>query len=256
MTFCRFARNMVKKKMEPCLSISGSIKSFQLAPPGTPSRIISPRNLLTGKAPKIAKTLELFPIGRQDTKEIKLFGGAKLERSSPREAKEGEDRGSEGSDRYTIDLTKDDLFTTVIDARIDVQKELETASDERKPFLASSENVLKILANGTSYGVFVEFIVDDRLEETPTTVFYGGSSTRVEARLHKVGKDGDTEISDYKVETAGKFFAPFGALIPAGGRLLLNRGTSRRGPRTNLCILRHGQHGVLRLSQTARARRI
>jgi hypothetical protein len=38
---------------------------------------------------------------------------------------------------------------------------------------------------------------------------------------HRVGMDGITEISDYKVETAGKFFAPFGTLIPAAGRLFL-----------------------------------
>lgn len=70
--------------------------------------------------------------------------------------------------------------------------------------------------------MLVEFIADDHLEEMPTTVYFGGgSSAKVKARLHKVGKDGDQEISDYKAEKAGKYFAPFGALIPAAGRLML-----------------------------------
>jgi hypothetical protein len=157
--------------------------------------------LLRGKTPKILKTLKLYPIGRQETKIIKLFG----------------------DDKYEVDLTKDDLFTMVIDARIDVQDELanEATPQERKVFLASLENALKLLANSSSYGVLNEFIADDRLEEVPTIVYHGGKSTKVKARAHKVGMDGTTEISDYKVEKAGKFFAPFGTLIPAAGRLLL-----------------------------------
>ena len=157
--------------------------------------------LLGGKTPKILKTLELYPIGRQDTKIIKLFG----------------------DDKYEIDLTKDDLFATVIDARIDVQEEAanEATPQERRVFLASLENALKLLANSTSYGVLNEFISDDRLEEVQTIVYHGGKSTKVKARARKVGVDGEVEISDYKVETAGKFFAPFGTLIPAAGRLLL-----------------------------------
>jgi hypothetical protein len=107
---------------------------------------------------------------------------------------------------------------------------------DRKVFLASLENALKLLANSTSYGVLNEFITDDHLKEVPTIVYHGGRSTKVKARLHKVGMDGETEISDYKAEKAGKFFAPFGTLIPAAGRLLLaiysiNRKSARRGTR-------------------------
>jgi hypothetical protein len=153
--------------------------------------------LLTGRTPKILKTLELYAIGRQATQTIKLFG----------------------DDRYKVDLAQDDLFATIIDARIDVQNELAFTDEEgHKTFLASFENALKLIANSTSYGVLVEFIADDRLEEVPTTVYHGGISTKVTARKRM---DGTTEISDYKVETAGKFFAPFGTLIPAAGRLLL-----------------------------------
>jgi hypothetical protein len=53
--------------------------------------------LLTGKTPKILKTLELYPIGKQQTNVIKLFD----------------------DDKYTIDLEDDDFFTKVIEARIE-----------------------------------------------------------------------------------------------------------------------------------------
>jgi len=100
--------------------------------------------ILTGRTPKILKTLELFPVGRQDTKTIKLFG----------------------DDRYKIDLANgDDLFAIFIDARIDVEAERDDLSTpaERKAFLNSFQNGLKISANGTSYGVPNELIVDDHL---------------------------------------------------------------------------------------------
>jgi hypothetical protein len=151
--------------------------------------------------PKILKTLELYSIGEQPTYVIKLFG----------------------DDRYEVDLSRDDLFTSLIDVRIDVQNELKDplTPEDRKAFLKSFQNGLKLTANGTSYGVPNEFIVDDHLKEVPTTVYYGGESAKVKARRHSIGEDGGVEISDYKAEKPGKYFAPFGDLIPAAGRLLL-----------------------------------
>jgi hypothetical protein len=83
--------------------------------------------LLTGRTPKILKTLELYAIGRQITQTIKLFG----------------------DDRYKVDLSKDDFFATVIDARIDVQDEIkqDSTSSDRKSFLSSLEKALKLLAS-------------------------------------------------------------------------------------------------------------
>jgi hypothetical protein len=155
--------------------------------------------LLTGRTPKIIKTLELFPIGRQDVNAIELFG------------------------ETTIDLSKDDFFATLIDARIAVEMELRDIAtpEDRKPFLKSFQGGLKNTANGTSYGALNEFVVDDHLAEVPTMVYYGGASAKVKARLHSIGEDGGVEISDYKAEKPGKYFAPFGLLIPAAGRLLL-----------------------------------
>jgi hypothetical protein len=58
--------------------------------------------------------------------------------------------------------------------------------------------------------------------ETPrgTTVFYGARSARKIARAALPSEDGGSEIG-YKAEEAGAWFAPWGSLIPAGGRLLL-----------------------------------
>jgi hypothetical protein len=153
--------------------------------------------ILTGRTPRILKTLELYPIGRQRTNVIKLFGETE------------------------IDLGKgDDFFTTLIDARIDVQDELDSSLTpvDRRAFLEAFQNALKLTANGTSYGVPNEFIVDDHKAEVPTMVYHGGKETKVKARLHYIGEDGQNVISDFKAEEAGKYFAPFGLLIPAGGR--------------------------------------
>jgi hypothetical protein len=63
---------------------------------------------------------------------------------------------------------------------------------------------LKLTANGTSYGVPNEFIVDDHKAEVPTMVYHGGKESKVTARKHYVGDDGQNVISDYKAEEAGK----------------------------------------------------
>lgn len=154
--------------------------------------------ILTGRMPKLLKTLELYPIEQQPTNVIKLFG----------------------DDRYEVDLSKDDLFTSLIDVRIDVQNELKDllTPAESRAFLKSFQNGLNLTANGTSYGVPNEFIVDDHLKEVPTTVYYGEESAKVKARRHSIGEDGGVKISDYKAEKPGKYFAPFGGLIqPPGG---------------------------------------
>jgi hypothetical protein len=141
--------------------------------------------ILTGRMPKILKTLELYPISEQHTNAIRLVG----------------------DDRYEVDLSKgDEFFASLIDARIDVQDELKDplTPEDRKAFLKSFQNGLKLTANGTSYGVPNEFIVDDHLKEVPTTVYYGGESAKVKARRHSIGEDGGVEISDYKAEKPGK----------------------------------------------------
>ena len=144
--------------------------------------------LLTGKCPEIIKTVVLVPHGVQSgLKPMAFFGDPD----------------------YTVDLYKDDLFKRVIDMRATIDK-----SDPRN--LA-----LKLLASATSYGATIEFIVDERKDQTGTTVYYSDKDARRVARAPIPSGDGGHDISGYKVESAGAWFSPWGPLIPAGGRLLL-----------------------------------
>ena len=144
--------------------------------------------LLTWNCPQIIKTIELVSRGVQkDLKPIAFFGDPK----------------------YTIDLYKDDLFKRVIDMRGEIEK-----SDP-------ANLAFKLLASATSYGATIECIVDEHKDATGTTVYYSDKDARRVARAAVPSGDGGHEISGYKVERAGKWFAPWGPLIPAGGRLLL-----------------------------------
>jgi hypothetical protein len=99
---------------------------------------------------------------------------------------------------------------------------------------------LKLLASATAYGAKIEFIVDEHKTPRGTTVYYGMESARKIARAALPSEDGGSEISGYKAEKAGAWFAPWGPLIRAGGRLLLaiaERLASDRG--LGLCLLRH-----------------
>jgi hypothetical protein len=145
--------------------------------------------ILTGKCPQILQTIALEPHGVQGgLKPIEFFG----------------DRA------YTIDLEHDDLFQRVIDMRAQVK-------DTNKPMALG----LKLLASATAYGSKIEFIVDEHKTPRGTTVYYGMESARKIARAALPSENGGSEISGYKAEQAGAWFAPWGSLIPAGGRLLL-----------------------------------
>ena len=170
----------------------------------------------TGRLPPIISTYSLVAEGVQDgLKSVNFFG----------------------EKEYSIDLTKRDLFQTVIEMRGDIRRRLKT---DLKGSLAhkAMEKALKLCANATAYGSLVEFNVDERQKETGTTVYYGTAKTRKTARKVQASDDGGDEISGYKVEKPGKWFAPWGVLIPAGGRLLLamaERLAADRGIRHGFC---------------------
>ena len=73
--------------------------------------------------------------------------------------------------------------------------------------LKGIEQGLKLLANATSYGIFIEVNEDEERAESQAVSIYGLSAFT--ARTTVVEKPGSY------------FFAPCGVLIPAGGRLLL-----------------------------------
>src|SRR5262249_27351199 len=102
-----------------------------------------------------------------------------------------------GRDDYTINPYTDDFYLSLIDLR-----------DDAKAKGAPIEKTLKIIANSTSYGIFIEVNRDD----APKT-----------ERLHVYGPGGDCmEIRSKVIEEPGRFFHPLLAvLITGAARLML-----------------------------------
>jgi hypothetical protein len=151
----------------------------------------------TGRCPEIIQATVLLAGGTQDGLKPKKYFG---------------------DDQYNIDLTRDDLFQRFIDVRSTIKNRADfKTNSELKPM----EQGIKLCANATSYGALVQFDIDERKKKQGTWVYYGFNRMRKTARSSKLAEDGRDEISGYKVEKPGKWFAPWGPLIPAGGRLLL-----------------------------------
>ena len=142
--------------------------------------------LLTGKTPEIIEVMTIQPKGRIATTPIKLFG----------------------RDEYTIDLNKNDLFTSVIDLRTEVRqkaKEYEKGHKERE-YLENRQNGSKLLATSTSYGVTLE--VNELESDQP--------------RKARAYTDSVEIVKSTRLEQAGKYFNPLiGTMIAGGARLLL-----------------------------------
>ncbi len=158
--------------------------------------------LLTGKCPKIIETIELVPEGRQaGLKPVRFFG----------------------DERFTIDLAVDDLFTRVIELRTEIQEKMKGYDKASNDYALhnSMQKGAKLTANATSYGILIEIIVDEHKERIGTTVYHGFDVKRKQARARTIGEDGRDEISGYKAEKPGSWFASYGVLIPAAGHLLL-----------------------------------
>ena len=102
-----------------------------------------------------------------------------------------------GNQDYRIDPNTDDLFTRLIDLR-----------DEAKAKGDNNEQAIKIIANSTSYGIFMEVNRDDAPKPEPLDVF---------------GSDGQhSSMESTAIEEPGKYFHPLlGTLITAAARLML-----------------------------------
>jgi hypothetical protein len=132
--------------------------------------------LLTGECPEIEKAITYRPGPRQaGLKPIKIMG----------------------RDDYEIDPNTDDPFISLIDLR-----------DEAKAKDDSIEKTLKIIANSTSYGIFIEINRDDAPKSE---------------RLNAFGPNGDCfETRSKAIEEPGRFFNPLlGILITGAARLML-----------------------------------
>ncbi len=148
--------------------------------------------LLTGKAPKVARAISFTPRSPQpNLKPIRVAG----------------------EKEFTVDPYKDDFYKRVIELRRRVKAELKEA-ERRDPDGQETKNLemnqlaLKILANATSYGIFIELNVEGTDEgNEPLAVFTSQGKRIVEAS---------------KREQPGRFYHPLLAtLITGAARLML-----------------------------------
>jgi hypothetical protein len=113
-----------------------------------------------------------------------------------------------GNSNYCVDPATDDFFKRLIDLRTTIKAKLKNASALNAEALNSEQQALKILANSTSYGIFVELNIAD-LDAPEKLACYGPS-----------GKD--FLVESMKIEEPGKFFHPLLAtLITGAARLML-----------------------------------
>jgi hypothetical protein len=158
--------------------------------------------ILTGRSPKIVKALCFSPGEPQnDVKPISIFG----------------------NDDYEVHPVGGNFYKRLIDLRA-VIKGLRDARRVRRKNACGAEEIdaldaeievldaeqkaLKIVANATSYGIFVELIVEDLNKKESRRCF--GSS------------DDDFPVEVDKAETPGRYFHPLLAtLITGAARLML-----------------------------------
>jgi hypothetical protein len=115
-----------------------------------------------------------------------------------------------GRPEYRVDPGAD-FYRRVIELRQEVKARRDTATAVAKARLDSEQLALKILANATSYGIFIELIVEDlAATETLTCYCADGVGFPVKASAH---------------ETPGAYFHPLlGTLITGAARLMLALG--------------------------------
>ena len=114
----------------------------------------------------------------------------------------------EGKSAYRVDPRTEDFFKRVIELRQDTKNRRDAATGALRDQLDTEQNAMKIAANATSYGIYVEVNVEDLPEPRKTTV---RASTC----------DRFTFLTD-KNEKPGPFFHPLLAtLICGAARLML-----------------------------------
>lgn len=147
--------------------------------------------LLTGKAPEVLETLRFEPVGiQQDLEPIDIAGNRE----------------------YRIDPKEDDFYKRLIDLRSEVKAAKKQATrnvdEARASHLDTEQQALKLTANATSYGIFVELNVSEQ-DKSQEVVCYGVAEEGFPSRVSNV-------------EEPGKYFHPLLAtFITGGARLML-----------------------------------
>jgi transcriptional regulator with XRE-family HTH domain len=146
--------------------------------------------LLSGKAPQVLQAIRFTPGAVQrGLKPVDIAGHA----------------------AYRIDPARDDFYRRLIDLRSTIKNRMRGTRDIERSRFDAEQMALKILANATSYGIFMELNAEE-LSKCATAICYGTDGA------------GKPIIID-QAETPGKFFHPLLAtLITGAARLMLASG--------------------------------
>jgi len=113
-----------------------------------------------------------------------------------------------GNPDYAVTPTHDDFYKRLIELRQTVKARRDGAPSKHRDRLDAEQNALKIAANATSYGVFVEVNVTDGDKQQQVRVHTGGAEP--------------LDVPTGKIEAPGRFFHPLLAtLITGAARLML-----------------------------------
>ena len=142
---------------------------------------------LTGKTPTIVKALTFSPGDPQEGLRSVSIGGA---------------------GGHTIDPLKDDFYKCLIDLRSRTKHRMNSAKGAERERLDGEQLATKILANATSYGIFIELNVE-ALDAKEKRECYSGADQPISIRTDKL-------------ENPGACFHPLlGTLITGAARLML-----------------------------------
>jgi hypothetical protein len=143
--------------------------------------------LLTGKAPTVLRAVRFMPKGVQGGLSSMAIAGNPL---------------------YSVDPVRDDLFRRLIDLRAEIRAKGRSRPGAAGVALDSQQLALKILANATSYGIYLELNVEELPQRETLRQFNGeGSPSQIQLK---------------KVERPGSHFHPLlGTLITGAARLML-----------------------------------
>jgi hypothetical protein len=113
-----------------------------------------------------------------------------------------------GNGDYVVDPNKEDFFKRLIELRQAVQERAAKATGQEKEVLDAEQQALKICANATAYGIYVEQHVKDHPHLVEIEVF---------------GAEPDSfKVQSLKSEDTGPFFHPLvGTLTTGAARLML-----------------------------------
>lgn len=141
--------------------------------------------ILSGKTPQVEEAIAFEPAAPQPTlKPVNFLG------------------------RYRIDPRRDDLFRRIVQLRIGEKARGKTLAGIDREISDDLSQFLKIVANSTSYGIFIQVNVETETNPIPLEVF---------------APDGASFTAPFrKVERPGPFFHPLLAtLITGAARLML-----------------------------------